>query len=206
MSDTERLIAGALGGDRAALELLFARHRGRLVAWLGMVVPPALARRVGAEDIAQETLLEAARKLAHFEARGSSSFYAWLVGIARFKLADARRAERADKRAEPAELTRDPTGVATSPTQAAQRADRAQLVRRALAELPPAQAEALRLRYLEGLSTAEVARATGKSEVAVKSLVSRAFAELAGRVPASLLDSAPPRTAGPPLGPAEPKR
>jgi RNA polymerase sigma-70 factor (ECF subfamily) len=199
MSDTERMIARALDGDRAALDALFARHRGRLLAWLGLALPAQLARRVPAEDLVQETLLEASRKLDHFEPRGPSSFYAWLVGIARHKLSEAQRAESAEKRSGAAPLERDPTGTATSPTQAAVRADRAEHVRAAIARLPAPQAEALQLRYLEGLSTAEVARRLERSEMAVKALVTRAFAELTAQLGPQMADSAPPPRRAPPL-------
>lgn len=199
--DTAHLVRSALDGDRAALERLFSRHRGRLVSWLGVVAPPNLARRVTADDLTQETLLEAARRLDRFEPRGPASFYAWLVGIARHKLMEAERAQRADKRAREAPLEVEPTGVATSPTQAALRADRAALLRAAMEKLSPASAEALRLRYLEGRTTAEVAELMQRSESAVKSLVTRAFADLARLLPPSLADSthpsSPPRpTAG----------
>ncbi len=160
MHDTTGLIRGAQGGDRALLEQLFAGHRGRLLAWISVAMPAALARRVPPEDLVQETLLEAARKLGGFEVREGASFYAWLVAIARHKLSEVQRAERADKRARGEPLDRDPTGVGTSPSQAAQRADRALLLGKALAELPPAQAQALRLRYLEGHSTSQVAHRT----------------------------------------------
>lgn len=199
MHDTTGLIRGAQGGDRALLEQLFAGHRGRLLAWISVAMPAALARRVPPEDLVQETLLEAARKLGGFEVREGASFYAWLVAIARHKLSEVQRAERADKRARGEPLDRDPTGVGTSPSQAAQRADRALLLGKALAELPPAQAQALRLRYLEGHSTSQVALEMGRTELAVKSLVTRAFAELARRIPASLADSAPPARVPPPF-------
>lgn len=190
--DTANLVREALDGDRAALERLFSRHRGRLVSWIGVVAPPNLARRVTADDLAQETLLEAARRLDRFEPRGPASFYAWLVGIARHKLMEAERAQGAEKRAREAPLEVEPTGFATSPTQAAMRADRAALLRAAMEKLGPAAAEALRLRYLEGRSTAEVAGLMRRSESAVKSLVTRAFADLARLLPQSLADSTHP--------------
>jgi RNA polymerase sigma-70 factor, ECF subfamily len=205
MSNTEHWVERALGGERSALEEVFRRHRSRLVAWIALAAPPALTRRVPAEDLAQETLLEAARKLDRFEPRGPRSFYAWLVGIARHKLSEAQRAELADKRGGGEALLRDPTGRITSPTRAAARAERAERVRAALLDLPEAQAEALRLRYLEGLSTAEVAARMERSETAVKALVVRAFGELAGRLDSDSSECAPPRTPAAPLGVPDPQ-
>lgn len=139
----------------------------------------ALARRVAPEDILQETLLEATRKLGSFEARGRSSFYAWLVAIARFKIAEAERALLAQKRAREEPLVRDPAQSGTSPSLSAMRVEHAELLRAAIADLPEAQAQAIRLRYLEGLSLAEAAERMERSESAVKALVTRAFAVLA---------------------------
>lgn len=187
------MLDAARGGDARALDRLFALHRGRLVAWLAVSTRTSLALRASHEDLAHEVLLEATRQLARFEERGPSSFYSWLIGIARFKLAEASRAARAAKRACVEPLERDPTGYETSPTQAAVRSDRAHSVRTALGLLAPLHADVLRLRYLEGRSTAETARALHKSEVAVKALVTRAFAELAAHLRANFEESAPPR-------------
>lgn len=168
-----------------AIEELLESHRGRLLAFLQLAMSQALARRVAPEDILQETLLEATRKLGDFQSRGPSSFYAWLVAIARFKIAEAERALRADKRACEQPLELDPVQSGTSPSARAMRAERDGLLRAALDELPEAQAEALRLRYLEGLSLAEAAARMRRSEAAVKGLVTRAFAALAVRLEGS---------------------
>ena len=165
-----------------AIETLLESHRGRLLAFLRLSMSQALARRVAPEDILQETLLEATRKLDRFELRDASSFYAWLVAIARFKLAEAERALRAHKRAREEPLELDPAQSGTSPSAGAMRAERDGRLRAALDELPSAQSEALRLRYLEGVSLAEAAARMQRSEAALKALVTRAFATLASRL------------------------
>ena len=165
-----------------AIETLLEAHRGRLLAFLRLAMSRPLAQRVAPEDILQETLLEAAHKLDGFEDRGPSSFYAWLVAIARFKLCEAERALQAHKRAREEPLQLDPAQTGTSPSMGAMRLERAELLRAALAELPEAQAEAIRLRYLEGSSLCEAAARMQRSEAAVKALVTRAFTVLAQRL------------------------
>lgn len=182
MSETVRLLREARAGDRAALDGLFARHRGRLLAFLNVHMRPVLARRIQAEDVLQETLLEAARKLDGFELREPSSFYRWLIGIARFKVSEAERAAGARKRALETPLEDDPLQEQTSPSGRAVRAEHAALLRSALDALGGDQAVAIRLRYLEGCSTAETAEALGRSEAAVKALLMRGFATLAARM------------------------
>lgn len=165
-----------------AIETLLEVHRGRLLAFLRLSMSSRLAARFAPEDVLQETLLEATRKLDSFELRDGPSFYGWLVAIARFKLSEAERALRAHKRAREEPLERDPAQNGTSPSMGAMRIERAQLLQAALTELPEAQAQAIRLRYLEGLSLAEAAARMQRSEAALKALVTRAFGTLASQL------------------------
>ncbi|HZM00807.1 MAG TPA: RNA polymerase sigma factor [Planctomycetota bacterium] len=182
MSETTRLVDAACAGDRGALESLYAQHRGRLVAFIRSRMSDELAQRVSPEDIVQETLLESSRKIDAFVPQGGSSFYRWLVGIARNKLLEANRARLARKRALEAPLEIDLGASQTSPSGRAMRAEGAIALHQALAALPERQAEAVRCRYLEGLSLAETAERLACSEPAVKALVSRGLTELAGRI------------------------
>ena len=178
-SETSRLIAAARDGDRLALDDLYARHQGRLLSFLRASM--AGGQSFSAEDVLQETLLESTRKIAAFEPRGRASFYRWLVAIARFKLTEAARAQGAKKRAR-APLDEDVAGSQTSPSGHMMRGERRDGLLQALAELPDRQADAVRLRYLEGQSVGEVAGQLDCSESAVKALVSRGMAELASRL------------------------
>jgi RNA polymerase sigma-70 factor (ECF subfamily) len=173
-------VEAAKDGDRGALDELVARHQGRLLAWLRASMEPPLAARVSAEDVLQETLLACARRLQSFEDRGPASFYRWLVGIARFKLSEARRAQRAGKRALEEPMDDTLPGAVTSPSGRAVRAEGGAALHDALARLPDRQGEAVRLRYLEGLSVAETAARLETSESAVKALVGRGLTALAG--------------------------
>jgi len=182
-TETRLLLAAARGGDSRALDALYARHRGRLLAFVRARMHSALARRVAPEDVLQETLLESARKIDAFEPQEPASFYRWLVQIARFKISEADRAWRARKRALETPLEEEPPRAQTSPSGRAVRAERAALLHAALEALPEAQAEAIRLRYLEGQSLAETAERLGRTEAAVKALVSRGFAALSDGLP-----------------------
>ncbi len=178
MSDTIHLVEAARAGDRSALGHLCARHQGRLLNSLRASMEPALAARISAEDVLQETLLECARKLDVFEDRGPASFYRWMVGIARYKLAEARRAQRARKRSAEALPEETLHGSATSPSGHAMRNEGGLALQAALSELPGRQGEAVRLRYLMGLSVAETAERLETSPSAVKALVGRGLSSL----------------------------
>jgi RNA polymerase sigma-70 factor (ECF subfamily) len=180
MTHTTELVDAACAGDRGALAALYARHEGRLLAFIRARMAGDLARRVAPEDLLQETLLEASRKLESFVPQeGGSSFYRWLVGIARHKLQEANRARHALKRAAEVALDGDPARSQTSPSGHAMRAEGALRLHEALLTLPERQAEAVRLRYLEGMSLAETAERLACSEPAVKALVARGLAALA---------------------------
>lgn len=181
-SDTLHLLERARAGDKGALDAVYLRHQGRLLAFVRARMHPALAQRVAAEDLVQETLLESSRKIEDFEPRGPSAFYRWLVEIARFKMAEASRAFQAKKRAAESPLDAEPAAEATSASGRAMTRERGTLLKEAVDGLPDDQAEAVRLRYLEGLGVAETAERLGRSPAAVKALVSRGLLGLAERL------------------------
>src|SRR5215831_8707168 len=176
-SPTSALVAAARDGDREALDSLFARHRGRLIAFLQARTRESGPLGVTADDLGQECLLEASRKLGTFQPQGPSSFYRWLVAIGRFKLSEAIRGAKAMKRTLET-LEGEPAARQTSPSGVVLRDERATRLHAALATLPEAQAEAVTLRWLEGLTIAETAERLERSEAAVKALVARGLAAL----------------------------
>jgi RNA polymerase sigma-70 factor, ECF subfamily len=84
----DETIARAKTGDHAAWRALYTAHAGRLLVWLRSL--PSGDAGVSAEDLASETWLTAASKIADF--RGSSNDFAgWLFGIARLQARNAGR-------------------------------------------------------------------------------------------------------------------
>lgn len=160
------------------LDLAFTSERA-FRAWYDAVLPRvygyvmahAAAGPELAEDITQQTFVEALRDHDRFD--GRSDVVTWLCAIARHKLADHyRRLDREERRQLRLEVRAIETGDAdVAPWSAVE--DR-ELVQRALATLPPLQRAALLFRYLDGSSTREIASALHRSESAVESLLSRA--------------------------------
>jgi len=179
MSETQRLVEAARRGNREALNDLLGRHRGRLLAFVRAAMSGALSRCLSADDVLQETLLEATRKIDAFEPLGPDAFYRWVVAIARFKVAEAERAQGALKRSREEALEEEPSGAGTSPSGRVARSERGEKIRDALEALSEDQAIAIRLRYLEGFSVAETAEKMGRTAAAVKALVTRGFEGLA---------------------------
>ena len=85
--DESNLIARAAAGDAAAFDTLVRAHQSRLRGFLRRLTRGDAAL---ADDLAQETFLEAWRKIAQY--RGTGSFAGWLsrIGWSRF-LMEARK-------------------------------------------------------------------------------------------------------------------
>ncbi|MEL6347060.1 MAG: RNA polymerase sigma factor [Myxococcota bacterium] len=104
-----------------------------------------------AEELTQETLLVAYKRLDEF--RMQARFSTWIYGIARNLSRNARR-----KRSET--LTEDgvfePGSVEADALQALQDQERVALLKQAAAALSPIEQEAIHLRYVEHLSQDEI--------------------------------------------------
>ncbi len=135
-----------------------------------------LLHRVGgsvsiAEDICSEVFLAAADS----SLRGSVSdiSVAWLIGIARHKLADHwRRAAREERRVHAV------AGLLDSAVDPWDRVDDVAVARAALAELGAHHRSALVFRYVDGLSVREVSAVLGRTEAATEQLLVRARSAL----------------------------
>lgn len=182
MSNTLELVREAKGGSSTAFNVLFQRHRSRLTTLVAARMSPGLRAVTEAEDLVQETYLQAARKFADFTPDSPQGFYRWLARIAGFKVKEAERARRAKKRGRPRALLAEPPADDTSVAGRAGRGERAAQIAEAIDALPEAQAEAVRLRYLQGLSLRETAERLERSEAAVKALVGRGLQALARRM------------------------
>lgn len=119
-----------------------------------------------AEDLAAESFLAAVRAVRSPGAPQPSA--AWLIGVARHKLADHwRQAEREQRGL----ALLEPGGQADDPWDAVLDRVRA---REVLARLGPHHRAALTLRYLDGLPVSEVARHLDRTVHATEALLVRA--------------------------------
>ena len=160
----------ARDGDTAAFDALAERYAPRLrrfaetVAWAG----------ADAEAVAQETLMRAYAARERY--RPEAAFSTWLFTIARHEAARASSREKAA----PREM-RPPAGP-PDPESAAIAAERFEIVRRAMRELPRPQCEAVALTRFCGLNCRETARAMQTSEGAVRTAVYRGLNTLRRRL------------------------
>jgi RNA polymerase sigma-70 factor, ECF subfamily len=195
--DTEELLDRAGAGDRAARQQLLARHRGRLRQMVALRIDRRMAARVDPSDVVQEALADAAQELSDYLRDRPLPFYPWLRQFAwerllqlhRFHLqAKRRKVDREEIRIfdligdSEAALAEHFVNSSTSPSRRLLRAELLERVQTALENLEPRDREVLVLRYLEQLTSKEIAAVIGISEAAVKTRHRRALERLRGRL------------------------
>jgi len=138
--------------------------------------------RETAEDLTSLVFLKALDKLGSFDA-SRGTFSAWIYGIARNALTDHYRSARDTVDIDDVWDLRSDSDVVRD----AEARERVEKLRPYLQALPKDQRELLFLRLWDGLSYAEIAELTGRSEDACKMAFSRTVAKLRKDVPASLI-------------------
>lgn len=156
MDVDSRVIARARAGDKDAAAALYRACAGDIQRW----IRARIRDHHTAEDLTQQTFANALRALPRFEYR-EGGFPAWLRQIAHNALIDhVRTNQKYALQADPGEFRAAPGG----------RAEAADALRDALAELGPAQCEVTVLRHVVGLTPREIARRTGRSVSSVDAL------------------------------------
>jgi RNA polymerase sigma-70 factor (ECF subfamily) len=160
-TDRERLwVRAAQGGDVAAFRSLLDIYDRRLLYFVRRFLPDVNQ----ALDVLQDVWLTVFRRLPAL--RAPEAFRVWLYQIAHDKVVSVLRRHRRedevyadlrDRHADAADGDHELTF------------DRAELVHRALERLSPEHREVLLLRFLEGLSLEDIARAVGCGAGTVKS-------------------------------------
>lgn len=188
--DDEALVSRARAGDGWAEEALYRRYVGDV----GAIAVRLLKSRAEAEDVLQDTFAIAFHKLASL--RDASALRGWLVQIAvsqvrrRFRTRKLRRLLGLDAEADDATLER----VAAASAGPEVRAELAALDR-VLERLPGDHRIAWMLRYVEGETLEDVARACDCSLATAKRWLASADAKVRAHV--SLEDVDEPRTPSP---------
>jgi RNA polymerase sigma-70 factor (ECF subfamily) len=178
---TAVLIAKARAGDTPAGQRLFARLVPVLRRWARHRFPARLRDARDTEDLVQDVLLRAFRRIDSFENRGEGAFLAYLRQILLNAIKDEARRVGRGPRVIP--LDDNLPDRAPSAVERAIGADRLRRFEDALATLPEAQQQAVILRVEFGYSHAQIAEALGKPSMdAARVMVSRALAELARRI------------------------
>jgi RNA polymerase sigma-70 factor (ECF subfamily) len=189
-SHDNRLAQRLRSGDESALGPFIEANRPALIAFLQARIGGHLAKKVEPDDILQEASLEAFRSLKTAPLDNWEPLH-WLFQICERKIIDNhRKFFESQKRAASREaMIPDDSEAAgglanllaasmTTPSEAFSRDQRQLRMLAAIDVLPEDQREALRLRYLVGLPSKEIAQKLGKTDGAVRVMLSRSLAKL----------------------------
>jgi RNA polymerase sigma-70 factor (ECF subfamily) len=155
------LVARTVGGDRDAFGLLYDRHASILLA----VCVRILRERRDAEDVLQETFIQAWRDADRFDAR-RCSVRGWLLTLARSRAIDRYRSRRA---ADGHTASGEDILERAAPESLRETSLVRRLVRQQLERLSVNERKVLTLAYWEGLTQEEIARTLDEPLGTVKS-------------------------------------
>ncbi|MBI1800447.1 MAG: sigma-70 family RNA polymerase sigma factor [Chloroflexi bacterium] len=169
----ETLLQRARRQDAGAWAEIYDQYYPRIYAFLLTRVRD----RALAEDLAADVFVNALRAIASYEDRGFE-LAAWLFRIAHNRLTDhlRRTMVRGSDSLDELEEEQDISLLAGQDAEPAH--GEAMDLRRALEQLNPTQRQVIHLRFMEGLTSEQVARIMGKSAGAIKILQYRALKTL----------------------------
>jgi RNA polymerase sigma factor (sigma-70 family) len=178
LDSTFALVEQAKAGDREALDRLFARYLPSLRRWASGRLPRWTRDLMDTDDLVQETVIRAVKRMDQFESRHEGALQAYLRQAIVNRIRDeVRRTKRSPVAKALDDNARD---HAASPLENAIGAEALERYEAALARLRPEEREAIVARVEMDGSYQEVARALGKpSADAARMAVSRALLRLA---------------------------
>ena len=168
----EQLLDAYFGGDSEAFHTFYKRHSGRVI---GYAMSKGLAREVAIESC-QEAFLRLHRYIHRYE-KGRPAL-PWFFTIVHHCVMDALRQGKQTSKLtshfsdHARHILHNP---ATSTVSSTIRAEETAL---AMEKLSPEQESIVRMHAIEDLSFRDIAKVTGKSEVALRKIFERAKAKL----------------------------
>jgi RNA polymerase sigma-70 factor (ECF subfamily) len=179
---TFHLIQRFRGGDREALEQLFARHLPRLQRWARGRLPKWARDLADTQDLVQETLLQTFNRMDVFEPAREGALQAYLRQAVMNRIRDEIR--RTARRPAHAELEGTEVDPARSPLEEVVGMEEIERYESALERLRPEEREMIILRVELGYTYEEVARllekpTSGAAHKATKRALVRLAEEMA---------------------------
>ena len=144
-------IQSAKQGDREAFDALIELHGRSVLRYLQHMC----ASRADAEDLAQDALYQAYRRLSTFQE--GTNFRSWLLTIAYHNWVHSRRSKQS---AELPSATLDRVAAPEATTGPTDGGEAVEAIQACLARLPEDQRTVALLRFGEGLSHVEIAKIT----------------------------------------------
>jgi RNA polymerase sigma-70 factor (ECF subfamily) len=191
---TQRLLAFAKDGDRAALDQLCKVYAERVRRIVRLRMGKEMRSKLESMDLVQDAFIAALRSLDDFTYTNEGDFLRWISRIAENRLrdhVDKLHAEKRDIRREiPLTSNRDIEQESfapvlgpvdsTTPSVVISKREELNRLEKAMDKLKPEYRQVITLTKIEGLSYKEVADRLKKSPDAVRMLLCRAMAALTG--------------------------
>jgi RNA polymerase sigma-70 factor (ECF subfamily) len=178
--DRDRALVEAATADPARFDALYRKYLAQVYSYAYY----ELRDEHEAEDATERTFMAALAHLGRFEERATpadgsaaSTFRVWLFQIARNAVAERRR--RLRRRPEASLEAAGMIPAATDVEGEASRRDDVTAAMRAIDRLPTDRRRAVILRFVEEMSTSEIAGILGRSDGAVRVLIHRALRSVA---------------------------
>lgn len=175
-SDFISVVKKAKAGDKSAFEQLYNEYFAPLNRYILV--------RVGdvseAEDLTQMVFIKFYNNLANWQDKGYQPS-AYLYTIARSVIADyyRTRGRKGSKLTNSEEVLALISDTSQNPHQDVIESEEIRTLYKNLKQLPDKYQEILLLRYIENLSSKDIAQIIGKSDVATRKMLSRAVSALA---------------------------
>jgi RNA polymerase sigma-70 factor, ECF subfamily len=178
-------------GPADSTDQTLARFRPYLRFLAEVQLHPRWQSKLDASDLVQQTLLEAHAGLGGFRGQTEAELAGWLRAILAHRLQNAlrdllrgRRDARRERslqeelQASSARLEAWLADERSSPSEQAQRGERARRLAEALEQLPQAQRQAVVLQYWHGWTLRQIADHLGRTPPAVAGLLQRGLRQL----------------------------
>lgn len=193
MNESEKELLDRIAkGDEEAFAQFAEDRRPGLIIYVERNLGLSLRRKVDPEDICQEAIVDCVRALSDVDLNGRDPF-GWMCQMAQRRIIDAhRRFFGSQKRSAGREVALEGDGgnsqnaglinmiVAsiTSPSAAFSRHRKESNLGEAICQFPAETQAVLRMRYVEGRPTKEIATELGKSDAAIRVLLTRTVKKL----------------------------
>lgn len=142
--------------DESALEELYELYKRLLFGMIFSIVK----KREEAEDVLQEVFVKIWNKADSFD-ENRGNVYSWIVTLARNKAIDRLRSKAYKTQQKASVSIHEPLftleGDKADPLETTIFSDRAELVKKALNEIPESQKEVIKIAYFRGLTQSEIA-------------------------------------------------
>ena len=185
---TRKLVEQAVRGDQDAVEQLLLEHLQGLREFVRHRAGQQLRAREDSSDLVQSTCREVLQHLDRFQYENDAAFRRWLYATALRKILDRARYYQANKRrgggqaqatSDAASWPREFLQTMITPSREAMSKEELDRVQTAFERLPEDYRQVIVDVRIHGHTHREIAQRLGRSEGAVRVLLSRALARMA---------------------------